>query len=144
MKKSATAAKSVTTSNPEKLSKTEAVRQAIANGCESAKTGIPWIKENFGLDVNANHFHNIKSTLKNGSKKSVKKAGKKTGKKVQATTTFWIGTEPNGSTKTGNPGRTGKFEVPDLDPLLTVAQELKIMIVMHGKDTISGLVDLLS
>src|SRR5438067_633352 len=45
------------------ISKTEAVRRALAAGQATAAEGVPWVKGQFGLDLTPNHFNTIKSTL---------------------------------------------------------------------------------
>jgi hypothetical protein len=46
------------------------VRAAIAAGRTTAKVALPWIKEQFGVDMKAGNFSVTKSTIERGNKKA--------------------------------------------------------------------------
>jgi hypothetical protein len=46
------------------------VRAAIAAGHATAKVGLPWIKEHFGVEMKPGNFSVTKSTIERGNKKA--------------------------------------------------------------------------
>jgi hypothetical protein len=52
-----------------KMTKFEAVKQALAGGRDSAREAMPWIKEQFDLDINEPTFNSYKSSIKNKARK---------------------------------------------------------------------------
>jgi hypothetical protein len=46
------------------------VRAAIAAGHATAKFGLPWIKEKFGVEMKSGNFSVTKSTIERGNKKA--------------------------------------------------------------------------
>lgn len=52
--------------------KSEAIRRALAAGIDKPLDGVVWIKEKFGLDVNAQTFSAIKGQVKGKPKAAVK------------------------------------------------------------------------
>jgi len=64
----------------EKMTKTEAVRQAIAAGQDKPKGGVEWIKGKFGIEMKPNHFSIMKSSLKKSGKGAGKRGRKKMGR----------------------------------------------------------------
>jgi hypothetical protein len=57
------------------VSKTEAVRQAIAAGSELPSDGVAWIKEHYGFVMTKAHFSAAKTKLRaEGGSAAVKKA----------------------------------------------------------------------
>lgn len=65
------------------VSKTEAVRKAIADGWAKPTEGVMYVKTMFGIDLSPNHFSNIKSSL-GGAPKKGKRRGRPPGSKNQA------------------------------------------------------------
>src|SRR5206468_1818357 len=97
------------------ISKTEAVRRALAAGKATAAEGVPWVKGQFGLDLTPNHFNTIKSTLGKGQG-----GGQKGG--------------------AGKPKPAPKAGEPDA---VQAVRAVKEVMDKFGADTVRGLVDLL-
>jgi hypothetical protein len=53
------------------ITKTEAVRQAVAEGKEMPEDGIAWVKEQYGFDMTRQQFSVTKSNLKKTAGSSV-------------------------------------------------------------------------
>lgn len=123
--------KSVSTSqaqNAEPISKMEAVRRALADGKDTAGTALPFIKEQFGLEMTANHFNTYKSTIK-GAKG--KKRGRKPGRKsMDAAVVVTAVTEVAPVIQ-----RHGTIGLGDI-------QQLKDLVSRYGEGTIKQLVEL--
>ncbi len=62
-------AKPADAQNGETISKSEAVRRALAEGWTKPTEGILFIKTMFGIDMSPSHFSNIKTTEVGGKKK---------------------------------------------------------------------------
>src|SRR4051812_41647119 len=62
-----------------KVSKTDAIRAAMAEGIESPGEGVDFIRKRFGIEMSKGHFSATKSKLKSmeGAKKSAPKAASK-------------------------------------------------------------------
>jgi hypothetical protein len=99
----------------EAISKTEAVRRALAAGKATAAEGVPWVQGQFGLDLTPNHFNTIKSTLGKGQG-----GGHKGG--------------------AGKPKPVPKAGEPDA---VQAVRAVKEVLDQFGADTVRGLVDLL-
>ena len=65
--------------SPRKMSKTDAIRAAVAEGIESPGDGVDFIRKRFGLEMSKQHFSATKSKLKSaeGAKKAAAKAAPK-------------------------------------------------------------------
>jgi hypothetical protein len=61
------------------MTKTEAVKQAIAAGLDKPKEAVAYIKEKFGLDVGAQMFSSYKSQLNRKGGAAPAKRGRKAG-----------------------------------------------------------------
>src|SRR3954453_2459135 len=68
-----------------KMSKTDAIRAAMAEGIESPGDGVDFIRRRFGLEMSKQHFSATKSKLKSAedTKKSAPKAAPKAATKPQ-------------------------------------------------------------
>src|SRR5882762_7309855 len=55
-----------------KITKSEAVRRALADGVDQPTEGVAYIKDNFGLEISPGHF----SAVKAGEKKKASPASK--------------------------------------------------------------------
>ncbi len=60
-----------------KISKSDAVRQAIADGVDNPVDGIAYIKSKFGIDIGATHFSAVKSSDKKRASTPKGKPGRK-------------------------------------------------------------------
>lgn len=76
-KKTETAAEGTDPITEATMTNADMVRAAIAAGADTAKPGIAWIKEKYGVDVSAGNFNVTKSNDK-------KKGGGKTARKPRA------------------------------------------------------------
>jgi len=78
----------------EKITKSEAVRRAIAEGVDKPQEAVAFIKERYGVDISAQHFSSIKSQ----EAKKTGKPGRRSRKPREAVST------PSGSrVGNGNP-----------------------------------------
>jgi len=68
-KKAEEAQEAAGTATAEKITKSEAVRRAVAEGVDKPTDAVAFIKERFGVEISAQHFSSIKS-------QEAKKAGK--------------------------------------------------------------------
>src|SRR4051812_31526606 len=113
-----------------KMSKTDAIRAAMAEGIESPGDGVDFIRKRFGLEMSKQHFSATKSKLKSAedTKKSVPKAAPK------AVTT---------------PQPVGDYQMPPEQPagrdrnLLDALEQMKPLIAQYGPDHVKRMVDLL-
>lgn len=58
------AKKPVEDAEPETITKTEAVRRALADGADTPAEGVAYAKEKFGLDITPQQFSTYKSIAK--------------------------------------------------------------------------------
>lgn len=66
----------------ETVTKTEAVRRAIADGVDSPAEGAAYIKDKFGLDITNQQFSTYKSIAKKKSGVAPARRGPKPGRKI--------------------------------------------------------------
>src|SRR4051794_8761329 len=69
-----------------KMSKTDAIRAAMAEGFESPGDGVDFIRKRFGIEMSKGHFSATKSKLKSSSDAvgAMKGGARKTAKKSEA------------------------------------------------------------
>src|SRR5688572_31949645 len=114
-----------------KMSKTDAIRAAVAGGFESPGDGVDFIRRRFGIEMSKQHFSATKSKLKSTEGIGAKKggAGKATAKR--------------------KPGPVEGYLAPPERPaggegdLLELMESMKPMIAQHGADKVKRIVDLL-
>src|SRR4051794_14887217 len=113
-----------------KMSKTDAIRAAMAEGIESPGDGVDFIRKRFGLEMSKQHFSATKSKLKTmeGTKKAAPKAAPKAASKPQP---------------------VGDYQTPPEQPagrdgnLLDALDQMKPLIAQYGPDQVKRMVDLL-
>jgi len=114
------------------VNKSQAARSAIDAGYDKPGKAVSYIKSQFGIDINPQHFSAIKSNYRK-SQAGAKPAGK------------------SGSSR-GKPGRKalaaseGLAASPGLSDggnLLDTLESLKPLIALHGADKLKRMVDLL-
>ena len=103
-----------------KITKTEAVRRAIAAGVSKPTEGVDFIRREFGLDLKPQHFSTYKTQIQ-------KQQGKKPRHKAKAKGTAPV-TASRTSEATSNP--------------LEAARQVKDLVDHLGPETVRGLVDL--
>jgi hypothetical protein len=113
-----------------KMSKTDAIRAAMAQGIESPGDGVDFIRRRFGLEMSKQHFSATKSKLKSAEdmKESAPQAA------------------PKAATK---PQPVGNYQTPPEQPagrdanLLDALDQMKPLIAQYGPDHVKRMVDLL-
>ena len=115
-----------------KMSKTDAIRAAVAEGIESPGDGVDFIRRRFGLEMSKQHFSATKSKLKSmeGAKTSAPKAAPKSAAKRKPHPVEDSQTPPERSA-----GRDGG--------LLDALEQMKPLIAQYGPDHVKRMVDLL-
>jgi hypothetical protein len=108
-----------------KITKTEAVRRALADGVDQPADGVAYIRDNFGLEISPTHFSAVKSTE---GKKSEKPKGKP-GRKPKAAV--------EGYHAPPQPASSGNSE------LLDAMEAMKPLVASLGKEQVKRIVDLL-
>src|SRR5947209_2219838 len=98
-----------------KITKSEAVRRALADGVDQPADGVAYIKDNFGLEMGPQHFSAVKSA-------HLKKQG------IATVNTRFQKAEP------ASDGEAG---------LIDTLETLKPLIAQYGADKVKRLVDLL-
>ena len=113
-----------------KMSKTDAIRAAVAEGIESPGDGVDFIRRRFGIEMSKGHFSATKSKLKSaeGAKKPPPKAASKSSTKPQP---------------------VGDYQTPPEQPagrdgnLLDALEAMKPLVASLGKEQVKRMVDLL-
>ena len=113
-----------------KMSKTDAIRAAMAEGIESPGDGVDFIRRRFGIEMSKGHFSATKSKLKTaeGTKKAAPQAASKSSTKPQP---------------------VGDYQTPPEQPagrdgnLLDALEQMKPLIAQYGPDHVKRMVDLL-
>lgn len=111
------------------ISKSEAVRQAIAAGKTMPNEGIAYIKETFGIKLSSNHFSNIKSSATGKKKKRGRPKGSKSSPKPEPVAVAM-------------PGATAAPRSKGID--IEAVQQVKDLVGKLGADTAKRLVDTLA
>lgn len=114
-----------TEDSPERITKSEAVRRAIAAGAEQPADGVPFIKTHFGLDISPMHFSAVKAGDK---KKEAIKA--KPGRKPKAIEGYLA--------PPAKPKGIGEGD------LIAAIEAIKPLVAQHGADKVKRLVDVLA
>ncbi len=116
---------------PRKMSKTDAIRAAVAGGHESPGDGVDFIKKQFGLEMSKQHFSATKSKLKATGGNRYKKAGKSpvTAKKRAVPVEDYLAPPQQPAGRDGN--------------LLDALEAIKPLIAQHGAESVKRMVDLL-
>ena len=114
------------------LNKSQSARAAIEAGYEKPVDAVAYIKREFGIDMNPQHFSSIKTGYKKaqGGAKSGKGASSSTPKRRRATPTIdgYVAPPPKQA---------------DGGDLLDTLEALKPLIAQHGPDKLKRMVDLL-
>ena len=115
-----------------KLSKTDAIRAAMAEGIESPGDGVDFIRRRFGIEMSKGHFSATKSKLKTmeGAKKAAPKAAPQEATKRKQEPVWDYQTPPEQPA-----GRDGN--------LLDALEQMKPLIAQYGPDHVKRMVDLL-
>ena len=118
-----------------KMSKTDAIRAAVAEGIESPGDGVDFIRSRFGLEMSRQHFSATKSKLRSMVAVGASKGG---ARKSAPTTAAKRKPEPveDYQTPPEQPaGRDGN--------LLDALEQMKPLIAQYGPDHVKRMVDLL-
>ena len=114
------------------MNKSKAARAAIDAGHEKPVAAVAYIKRQFGIDMNPQHFSSIKSNYKKAQDEA---------KPVQAASA------PAPGRKVATPAVEGYVAPPPRQPdggdLLDTLEALKPLIAQHGADKLKRMVDLL-
>ena len=108
----------------ERITKSEAVRRAIAAGAEQPADGVPFIKTHFGLDISPTHFSAVKAGDK---KKDAAKA--RPGRKPKSVEGYLA--------PPAKPRANGEGD------LLAAIEAIKPLVASMGADKVKRLADLL-
>ncbi len=116
---------------PRKMSKTDAIRAAIAEGHESPGAGVDFIRNRFGFEMSRQHFSATKSKLKtSGSSLSGKVSqASAPGKKRAVPLDGYLAPPEQPAGKDGD--------------LLDALEVIKPLIAQHGAESVKRMVDLL-
>ena len=116
---------------PRKMSKTDAIRAAVAEGHESPGDGVDFIKQRFGLALSKQHFSATKSKLKTTGGSRSKKAGQAPApaKKKAVPVEGYLAPPEQPAGRDGN--------------LLDALEAIKPPIAQHGAESVKRMVDLL-
>ncbi len=104
---------------PGAISKSEAVRRALAEGIDQPADGVAYIKSQFGIEMGPPHFSAVKSA-------HLKKQG-----------------EPTVNTRFQKADASPKEPVSGERELINSLETLKPLIAQYGADKVKRLVDLL-
>jgi hypothetical protein len=110
----------------ERITKSEAVRRAIAAGAEQPADGVPFIKTQFGLDISPMHF----SAVKAGDKRKGE-ARPKPGRMPRSAVEGYLAPP-------AKPKAIGEGD------LLAAIEAIKPLVAQHGADRVKRLVDVLA
>jgi hypothetical protein len=112
-----------------KITKSEAVRRALADGVDQPADGVAYVRDNFGLELSPTHFSAVKSThLKKQQGESAPKG--KPGRKPKAAVEGYLAPPPK-------PAADGETD------LLAAMEAMKPLVASLGADKVKRIVDLL-
>jgi hypothetical protein len=116
---------------PRKMSKTDAIRAAVAEGHESPGDGVDFIKKRFGIELSKQHFSATKSKLKTTGAGQSKEATRVAApsKKKAARVEGYLAPPEQPAGGEGN--------------LLDALEAIKPLIAQHGAESVKRMVDLL-
>ena len=123
-----------------RMSKTDAIRAAMAEGIESPGDGVDFIRKRFGLEMSKGHFSATKSKLKSSEGQGGKKTAPAKAAPAKAA--------PKAAAKSG-PEPVAERQRATARPaggegnLLDLMEQMKPMVDEHGVDTLKRIVDLL-
>ncbi len=118
-----------------KMSKTDAIRAAVAEGIESPGDGVDFIRTRFGIEMSKGHFSATKSKLKSAEAAGASKGGARK-------------SAPTGASKR-KPEPVEDYQTPPEQPagrdgnLLDALEQMKPLIAQYGPDHVKRMVDLL-
>ena len=118
-----------------KMSKTDAIRAAVAEGIESPGDGVDFIRTRFGIEMSKQHFSATKSKLKPAEAAGTSQGGVR---KSAPTTAATRKPEPVEDYQTPPEQPAGR----DGD-LLDALEQMKPLIAQYGPDHVKRMVDLL-
>lgn len=110
-----------------KITKSEAVRRALADGVGQPGDGVAYIRDNFGLEISPTHFSAVKST--EGKKGEAAPKGKP-GRKPKAAVDGYLAPP--------QPMPSGNSE------LLDAMEAMKPLVASLGKEQLHRIIELLS
>lgn len=113
----------------ESISKSEAIRRALAAGIDTPTDGAQYIRRVFGIEVTSRHFSATKARQKNRDSKLSTPVRRRQNPKVESE-----GGEPTPPPQTHKEGE---------GDLLNTLEALKPMIARHGAEKLKRMVDLL-
>ena len=126
--------------SPRKMSKTDAIRAAMAEGIESPGDGVDFIRKNFGLEMSKQHFSATKSKLKSMEGQGEKKADPAKAAPKAGAPKAAAERKPEALVERQTPqGRAAGGE----GDLLDLMEQMKPLIAEHGADKLKRIVDLL-
>jgi hypothetical protein len=96
------------------ITKTEAIRRAMAAGKDVPSSGVPWIRDTFGIKVSDQMFSTVKSQINGGGK------GKKKAKPTPTVPTPTPATKPK------------TVAVASVE----LAKQIKFLVRMYGADAV--------
>lgn len=111
--------------NGGKITKSEAVRRAIAAGAEQPAEGVPYIRDNFGLEITPTHFSAVKTAEK---KKGAIKIRRRPGRRTAAVEGY-LAPPPK--------------PVGDESELIAAMEAMKPLVASLGAEKVKRLADLL-
>lgn len=111
------------------ISKSDAVRKAVAEGWTKPAEGAMFVKTMYGIEISPSHFSNIKSTLRLGKKRRGRPPGGKNRVKAEA--------QPVPAPSTRAARTSGGIEIE------AIAQ-VKELVNRVGAETVKKLVTMLS
>ena len=114
---------------PRKMSKTDAIRAAVAEGHESPGEGVDFIKKHFGLEMSKQHFSATKSKLKKTGGSQSRKASQAPARKKAVKVEGYLSPPEQPAGRDGN--------------LLDALEAIKPLIAQHGAESVKRMVDLL-
>jgi hypothetical protein len=121
--------------NGKRISKTDAIRAAMAEGIESPGDGVDFIRRRFGIEMSKGHFSATKSKLKSAEAVGASKGGARK-------------SAPAGASKR-KPEPVEDYQTPPEQPagrdgnLLDALEQMKPLIAQYGPDHVKRMVDLL-
>ncbi len=119
-----------------KMSKTDAIRAAMAEGIESPGDGVDFIRRRFGIEMSKGHFSATKSKLKSAEAVGATKGGARKSTPTQNAPKAAMKPQP---VERHQPERLSGGE----GGLLSAMETMKPLVERMGKDQVKRIVDIL-